>query len=304
MKKFYILCSILPLISTGVAAADLSSGTPDYFEPVESSSKNWATRFGVAFDTYYAHNADGVSADGWKIGGNVDFAVAHETAGGLGAQFDILGSLFADNDVGDSDDWTRGLLTSALHLYKSNQSGRYGLFGGGGISEDTGDSDEEQYFWFAGVEGQMTGPDGSIYFAQGGYSSGSDEYEEGLYDAGFVRVGGRKFTSPNTAYLVAVSGAYGKTASSPDDSLVGNIELEAERALGDGSTSVFASYEGTVIDVDSNEDEETSDYHGFMLGMRWRPGASDLMSAYSGPASFDLPSIGRWFSFTANEIEN
>ena len=52
-----------------------------------------------------------------------------------------------------------------------------------------------------------------------------------------------------------------------------------------------------------DDTERNANFHGLMLGLRWRPGMADLQTAYAGGASLDLPSVDRWFAFTANEVE-
>ena len=276
-------------------AADLYTAASDYSVPAETSGPNWSARFGIAFDTYYADSSN-VDA-GWNFGGNIDSAVRYDTGNGLGAQFDFLGSAYGNND--DDNDWTDGYLTGAAHLFTRNSVGLLGVIAGGGASYAE-DSDESQTFWFAGLEGTLAGANGSYMFAQGGYLDGEDEYDEGLNHAGFGRVGGRIFLQPNTAFMSAISGAVGQQDG--EDAALANLELEVEQAIGNGSTSLFASYEGTVIwhhDYDA-----TSNFQGVMLGVRWRPGTADLMAAYQDGASLDLPSLGRWFSLTANEVED
>jgi len=306
MKNIILSCAALALISTSAVAADLSSGSTDYSAPAPASGNIMASRFGIAFDTYYvdqADNDDGTFADGWKYGGNIELALASESATGWGGQLDILGSAFADNDLGNDRDWTRGYLTGAVHLYSRMPSGVYGAFAGGGFTEDTGDSDESQTYWFLGIEGQRQ-MDNTILFGQVGYLDGDDEYEEVLNQGGFARIGARRFTQSNTAYMAALSGAFGKQDNNDEDdpsALIGNIELEAEHGYGSGETSLFASYEGTFVSFDGGD--HNTNFHSFMLGLRWYPGATNLMSAYAGPGSLDLPSFGRWASFTANEVE-
>lgn len=298
MRNLLYTCTALAIISTGASAADLAAGATDYSEQTESSAFNWGARFGIAFDGYYADQDDdaGTESD-WNLGGHIDMASALESAAGYGVQLDARGSLFKNNND-DDNDWTRNYLTGAVHLYSRMDSGLYGAFAGGGITDDNGDSDESQTYWFIGAEGQWQVHD-SIVFGQAGYLEADDEYDEGLKEAGFARVGGRIFTRPNTALMAAVSGAFGQ--QDDDDAYLANLELEAEHAFGNGSTSLFASYEATFISFDSGDNN--SNFHGVMLGFRWRPGASDLMTVYNGPASLELPSVDRWVAFTANEIE-
>lgn len=298
MKNLLCTCAVLALLSANASAADPSSGMTGYNEPSESSEVNWGARFGFAFDGYYANQDDdaGTESD-WNLGGHIDMASALESAAGYGVQLDARGSLFKNNSDGDND-WTRNYLTGAVHLYSRMDSGLYGAFAGGGITDDNGDSDESQTYWFIGAEGQWQVHD-SIVFGQAGYLEADDEYDEGLSEAGFARIGGRVFTQPNFALMAAVSGAFGQ--QDDDDAYLANLELEAEHAFGNGSTSLFASYEGTFVSFDNGD--SNSDFHGVMVGFRWRPGASDLKTVYNGPASLELPSVDRWVAFTANEIE-
>lgn len=260
-------------------------------------------RFGLAFDGYYVDQADndeGTDDSDWNLGAHIDLASAFEGDSGYGVQVDARGSWFGpghDADA-DADDWTKNYLTGGVHLYSRMASGLYGAFAGGGITDDTGDSDENQTYWFLGAEGQWQ-VHNSIVFGQAGYLDANDEYDEGLNQAGFARLGGRVFTQPNTALMAAVSGAFGQ--QDDGDAYLANLELEAEHAFGNGSTSLFASYEGTFVSFDSGD--HNTNFHGVMLGFRWRPGASDLMNAYNGPASLELPSLDRWVAFTANEVE-
>lgn len=298
MNKLLYTCTALALISTGASAADPAASAMGYSEPTQSSALNWGARFGIAFDGYYADQVDndeGTDDSDWNLGGHIDFASALESAGGYGVQLDARGSLFKPQNDGD---WTRNYLTGGVHLYGRLDSGLYGAFAGGGITDDNGDSDESQTYWFIGAEGQWQVHD-SIIFGQAGYLESDDEYDEGLKEAGFARIGGRVFTQPNIALMAAVSGAFGQQED--EDAYLANLELEAEHAFGNGSTSLFASYEGTFVSFD-NGDHNTN-FHGVMIGFRWRPGASDLMTVYNGPASLELPSVDRWVAFTANEVE-
>jgi hypothetical protein len=248
--------------------------------------------FGIGFEAYTVDGAS-VPDNDWPIGGNIEGAVGFE-GNGFGVQFDILGSLY--DPPTDDNDWTQGYLTGAVHAYARPGGVLVGAFGGGGFSEAE-DSDEEKTFWFAGLETLLSGPAGTLWIAQGGYLDGQDEYDEGLNEAGFARLGLRAFANPNTAFLAAVSGAFGQ--QNDGDVSLANLELEAEQAF--GSFSVFAAYEGTMIWSDGGDDR--SDFHAGMVGLRFRPGASDLQTAYSAPGGLDLPSLGKWFSYTANEVE-
>jgi hypothetical protein len=299
MRSFLVSCSILALMSTGTFAADLGTGD-------NGVEQNWAARFGGAFDGYYVDQVDndeGTDANAWNIGGNLDFALGGVSADGWGAQFDVRGSLFADNPNGDEDDWTKSYLTGGLHAFTLTSDGLFGAFAGAGLAGDTGDTDEDQTYWFAGLEGQMA-LDSAIMFGEVGYLDGDDEFDEGINQAGFARIGIRYFPHANLALMAAASGAFGQQDNDdePDsDSVIGDIKLEAEYAFGTGSTSVFTSYEGTFVSFDGGD--HSTDFHSVMLGFRWRLGAPDLKTAYSGPASLDLPSVDRWFAYTANEVE-
>ena len=116
--------------------------------------------------------------------------------------------------------------------------------------------------------------------------------------------GTRVFPKANLSYMAAISGAFGQqdNGDAPNSTaIIGNLELAAEYAFGNGSTSVFASYQGTFVSFDGGD--HSAAFHDFMIGFRWRPGATDLQSAYSGPASLDLAPVDRWFALTANEVE-
>jgi hypothetical protein len=183
-----------------------------------------------------------------------------------------------------------------------HDAGIVGVFGGGGMAKDTGDTDEPQTYWFGGAE--MLRAIGDVtYFGQVGYLDGNDEYDEGINQAGFARVGARIFTKPNVSVMAALSGAYGMQDNGDEadsHALIGNIEAEAEYALS-AQTSLFASYQGTFVSFDGGM--HLADFHDLMIGFRWRPGASDLRSAYEGPASLTLPPVDRWFALTADEVE-
>jgi hypothetical protein len=301
MKNLLYSCVILALVPTPLLAADHSMDSVGGSGSMKSSSVNWAMRFGLAFDGYYVDQADndeGTEDSDWNIGGHIDWAWAIEGDNGLGVQTDIRGSQFDRGDDDNDDDWTRNYLTGGLHLYHRTATGLYGAFAGTGIHDDSGDTDDEQTYWFFGAEGQWQ-VNNAIVFGQAGYLDADDEYEEGLNEAGFARLGGRVFKKQNLALMAAVSGAFGQQDS--DDAYLANLELEAEHAFGSGSTSLFSSYEGTFVSFDSGD--HNTNFHSVMVGFRWRPGADDLMSVYSGPASLELPSVDRCVAYSANEIE-
>jgi hypothetical protein len=298
MRGFLTLCSAMVLFSTGSFAADL--GRED------ASQSNWNARIGGAFDGYYVDQVDndeGTDINDWNIGGNLDFALGGMVTDEFGVQLDVRGSLFADNSSGDEDDWTQSYLTGGLHVFTMTSGGLIGAFAGGGFAGDTGDTTKDQTYWFAGIEGQMS-LDNSILFGEIGYLDGDDEFDEGINQAGFGRIGLRYFPDANWALMAAGSGAFGKQDNDdePDsDALIGDIKLEAEYSFGTGSTSVFTSYEGTFVSFDGGD--HSTDFHAVMLGFRLRLGSQDLKSAYSGPGSLELPSVDRWFAYTANEVE-
>lgn len=299
MRKFLISCSLTAILSTGAFAADLGTGD-------DSSGPNWAARIGGAFDGYYVDQVDndeGTDVNDWNLGGNLDFALGGVSADGWGAQIDARGSLFADNPNGDEDDWTKSYLTGGLHAFALTSGGLFGAFAGGGLAGDSGDTDKDQTYWFAGLEGQMA-LDSAIVFGEIGYLDGNDEFDEGINKAGFGRIGIRYFPKANWALMAAASGAFGQqdNEDEPDaDALIGDLKLEAEYGFGNGSTSVFSSYEGTLVSFDGGD--HGTDFHSVMVGFRLRLGASALRAAYSGPGSLELPSVDRWFAYTANEVE-
>jgi hypothetical protein len=307
MRTLLAGCSILALTSSAVLAADLGAGESSYVEPAAVVvSPAWAAVLGIAFDAYFVDQADNDEGtdqpeddDDWNLGGHVDLSVGG-TTGAFGVQGDIRGSLFSNDH--ESDDWTKSYLTGALHLYMDMQASKLGVFGGGGIT-DGDDTDEDQTYWFAGLEGQRV-MGNAVLFGQLGYLDGEDEFDEGINQAGFAQIGARWFAQPNMAFMAALSGAFGQQDNgdaSDSDAWIGDVALEAEYGFGNSGASVFASYEGTFVSFDGGD--HNTNFHGAMLGFRWRPGSPDLMTAYSGPASLQVAPVDRWFAFTANEVE-
>jgi hypothetical protein len=302
MRAFLVGCSILALASSAVSAADLGAGESSYVEPAPASAPaSWAAVFGIAFDSYFVDQADndeGTDDSGWNLGGHANLSVGG-TTGAFGVQGDIRGSLF---DGDDDEDLTDSYLTGALHLFMDMPVGKLGIFGGGGMTESD-DTDEDQTYWFAGLEGQRA-MGNALLFGQLGYLDGDDEFDEGINQAGFAQIGARFFAQPNMAFMAALSGAFGKQDNGDEadsDAWIGDIALEAEYGFGNSGASAFASYEGTFVSFDGGD--HNANFHGAMAGFRWRPGAPDLMTAYSGPASLQVAPVDRWFAFTANEVE-
>jgi hypothetical protein len=103
--------------------------------------------------------------------------------------------------------------------------------------------------------------------------------------------------------MTAISAATGLQDNGDEASsraFIGSIEAEIEHAIGP-SSSIFASYQGTLVDFDGGEHK--AEFHDFMVGLRWYPGAKDLQSANQGPASLTLAPVDRWFALTADEVE-
>lgn len=298
MQRTVLAIAFCALLTPVAEAADANGDS--------SGEANWVFRLGGALDAYHVNQVDndeGTDSDGRNTGAHLDLAAGGLIGEGWGTQFDVRGSLFSDSHGAD-DDWTKSYLTGGMHLYALTPNGLLGAFAGAGISDDTGDTDENQTYWFGGVEGQWA-MSSAVLFAEAGYLDGTDEFDEGINQAVFGRVGVHYFARPDLVLTGAVSGAAGlqDNGDEPDsDALIGDLHLEAEHGFGNGQNSVFVSYDGTLVSFDGGD--HRTDFHGVMLGFRMRLGGSgDLQSTYSGPGALSLTPVDRWFAYTANEVE-
>jgi hypothetical protein len=300
---------VFSVVLIGTAAAQAA----DVGAPGPAAAPMFATRFGMGFDAHYVDQVDNNegtysggsgNGSGWLDGAVVDFSLASNNPSGRGFQVDLSTAIFTDPPT-NADDWTHAWLAGGLHLFTRNEgTSLWGIFGGGGIHNDTGDTDQNMYLWFAGVEGQFYRPN-AVLFGQAGYIGSSDEYQEGLDDAGFLRLGGSYFLSGSTALKAAISGAYGTQDPSDRDgkASLADVQLELEHAYGVTGLSTFLGYEGTFVWVDRENDDVQTDFHALTVGLRVRTGAPDFRSATYDGASLDLPPVTRWVAYTANEVE-
>lgn len=246
----------------------------------------------------------GTNASDTRYSGIIDAAVGYDFAPNWGVQGDVYAAFFQNPDKGDLDDWTRAYGHGAAHLYYRAGDFLVGGFGGYGAHNDTGDSDESMSYWFLGAEGKVQTNWGSL-FAQAGYLDSKDEYDEGTSNAPFVRLGANYFVNDN--WSVKADAAYAGGIKYDDNDFKSRIldfNLESEYRPDSWPVSLFGRYEYTQISYQQtgNPNRYGDNFHTFMVGLKFRSGAT-LREADRAPGSLDLPSVGKWVAFNANEIE-
>jgi opacity protein-like surface antigen len=305
-------------INAGATLAALLASTAAYAADVveevivETAESRIGYRIGAAFAA--VHNTEGGSgvessggadASDTRLGGVIDATLGYEFANGIGLQGDVYGAKFEDPDEGDLDDWTDNFVHGAGHVYYRFGNVLVGAFGGYGSHDDTGDSDDSMTYWFGGAEAKMLTGWGSV-FGQVGYLDSQDEYDEGTQEAPFVRLGANYFVNDNLA--LKIDGSYaGGDKYGPDfayDNRILDLGLEAEYKAEAFPVSAFGRYEFTQVSWEDPDDGEQvgDNFHTFMVGLRFRSG-STLREADGAPGSLDLPSVGKWVAYNANEVE-
>jgi hypothetical protein len=219
--------------------------------------------------------------------------------------FQLDSALDAALQSDDTDNQTMWEGTFGGHLsWRDPSSHLLGVFGGGGFSIDGGDNGGPSTFYFAGVEGQA-------YFnqltlqAQVGFLDGQDKWLETIDNAYFMRGVASYYFKPNTKLSVEVSFLHGSRPNNDPDS-GGVIDLPGwgirlDQAIGNSGGALFASWNG--YDFRTTEESDAPWVNEFKVGFVKRFGSSSILDNDRNGAGLDLPSVGRWTSISANEIE-
>lgn len=199
----------------------------------------------------------------------------------------------------DTDDATSEILDVTLRGMKDFGAVKAGLFLGYGEHHDYGDSDQNMYYKYIGIDASAPVSFGEV-FGQVGYLDSVDEYDEGTQHAPFLRIG----TTYNLASDLTLSGAVSVAGGRKyGDSFYQNhilgLELGLEKAIADTGLSVYGSYEYTRIyyDYADGSPGETGDTFGTVwLGVKYNLGGDTKRGG-------KLPNVGQWVAYNANEIE-
>ncbi|MBA8907376.1 hypothetical protein [Aminobacter ciceronei] len=143
---------------------------------------------------------------------------------------------------------------------------------------------------------------GSV-FAQAGYLDSYDRYDEGTREAPFARLGINYLLNDN--WSVKLDGAYagGKKWTDNLPNRIFDFNVESEIRPETWPVSLFTRYEFTQISyhaLDSDQYRYGENFHTVMVGLKFRSGTT-LHEADRAPGSLDLPSLGKWVAFNANE---
>lgn len=307
-----VLAGVFVKFSThfGVAtvAATIVLSTTAMAADVATDQQNIGYRIGVAFAG--VHNtlgglgilpSGGVKFEDTRASAMFDGAFAYDFAPNWGVQGDLQATAFGRPEIRDRD-WTNTYGHGAVHLYHRTDNFLVGGFGGLGAHNDMGDSHRGMNYWFAGVEGKLWTGWGS-FFGQAGIVDPHDEYDDGARDVPFARIGANYFIDDN--WSVKADGAYGTGRKwGILANRVLDFNVESEIRPDSWPVSVFGRYEFTQLSyhpLDNDSVRFGENFHTFMVGLRFRSG-STLREADSAPGSLDLPSLGKWAAFNANEI--
>lgn len=196
----------------------------------------------------------------------------------------------------DDDDATMEMLDVTLRGMKDFGTVRAGLFLGYGTHNDYGDSDENMYYKYIGIDASAPVSFGEV-FGQVGYLDSHDEYDEGTQQAPFLRVGATYNLASDMTLSGAVSIAGGRK-DGPDDyqNHILGLELGLEKAITDTGLSVYGSYEYTRIYSYDAPDKYGDNFGTVWLGVKYDLGGSTKRGG-------KLPNFGQWVAYNANEIE-
>lgn len=197
----------------------------------------------------------------------------------------------------DDDDATQVLRDATLRLMRDFGGLRAGLFLGKGRHDDYGDSDLPMGYDFQGLEASAAIGSGAV-FGQVGRFDSFDEFDEGIQDASFVRLGGAAAIGSGYTLSGAVSYARG-LAYGVDPARVKGLELSLQRAIEGTPYTVYASYDYTRIEY--WDAVKPAGKIGDTFGTVWIGMRIDLGSPTKRGGA--LPEIGRWVAYRANEIE-
>lgn len=206
--------------------------------------------------------------------------------------------LVAASPALDDDDATNEMLDVTLRGMKDFGSVTAGLFLGYGKHQDYGDSNENMYYKYIGIDASAPVSFGEV-FGQLGYLDSHDEYDEGTQQAAFLRVGAAYNLASDMVLSGAVSVAGGrKYGDSIYENHILGLELGLEKAITDTGLSVYGSYEYTRIYYQNGgAPEKNGDNFGTIwLGMKYNLGGDTKRGG-------KLPNIGQWVAYNANEIE-
>ncbi len=221
-------------------------------------------------------------------------------------QLDLLGEHTLDK-TGDNDQ-TIGDLTAAAHLsYRDPSMFLVGLFGGGGLSEDNGDDEEDITFFFAGAEAQGYWDNFTAY-GQVGYLDGEEFYQEIPENAWFGRGVLSYYYMSNTK----ISGELSFLSGDRPNGAGGNGELEVfgwgakvqhlfDVPVLPGPAGISVAYNG--YNYDATNESDSPDVHEFRIGFDFLFGSPSLIDNDRRAAGLDLAPINRWISTSTNEIE-
>lgn len=282
MKKQLLATAALIAGLAGTASAELSYG-------VDAALGYWTNgNGGMGLDS-----SGGISGTDQRMAGRVNLSIANDFGGFVGQVDLFFQTLDRADPALDDDDATSSMGDLTLRGMRDFNGTRAGLFLGYGEQDDYGDSNENMTYEFLGLDASRDTGFGQVY-GQLGYLDSHDEYDEGIHNAWFLRVGAETSIAPDMTVFGAVSAANGLLWDDYDAQVLG-LEVGVEKALGNGM-SLYGSIDWTRQYYKDSGNNFGDNFTTAWVGVKWNLDGKESRAK-------KLPQIGTWVSYFANEIE-
>ncbi len=247
-------------------------------------------------DAHGIEDNDGIAGEDnrtvFDFGGSVAYEFQPGWIGEAALGFHSLDDADSSLDTDDATSYTRDL---TLRLHHNQGMMNFGAFVGVGRHNDYGDSDEKMKYSFYGLE---AGRDfsGFSLFGQIGAFDSEDEFDEGIQDGSFIRVGGDYEIRSGLRIVSAIAYAEGDKKGS-DPAKVIDFEIGVERDIDNSPFTIYGKVQHQRNSYkDSSGDTYGDTFNIITAGFK----ATFGKKAMHGRS---LPSFGKWVAYQANEIE-
>ncbi|SEL24257.1 hypothetical protein [Pacificibacter marinus] len=288
MTNFSLFLAFLALIVSTPAVA-------------QDSSFQLTGAIGAWSNQYGGHDFDarrGIDGEYERTSADIGLSYARTLGNGMTGVAAVDFGYISPAKIGSvqDEDATKSTAGLTLRLLQDQGDFSYGGFIGGGTLNDYGDTNEKMTFGYIGAEMSKATTFGS-YYGQIGYLDSSDEFDEGTREAPFINLGGSYNLPSNYALTGALGLAGGNKYLGSENNQIISLSLGVERAIGDYLFSV--GYEATQISFDnvSGDGNTYGDTFGTLfVGVTYEFGGKTNHGSR-------LPSLAKWVSYNANEIE-